>query len=168
VNLAARRVLTALSFAGIALTGALAVHADQAPASAPSAPSAPAPAADAAKAPDHVQVQHVLIGFSGSVPGKNITRTKPEAMKLAGEIVARAKKGEDFGGLVKANTDDAFPGIYGMCNNGVAPTQGEFPRSRMVKGFGDVAFGLKVGEIGVAEYDPQASPFGWHIVKRLK
>src|SRR6266853_1848117 len=51
-------------------------------------------------APAHIEVQHVLIGFSGSVPGKNITRTKEEAMKLAHEILDKARKGANFDSLV--------------------------------------------------------------------
>jgi parvulin-like peptidyl-prolyl isomerase len=38
----------------------------------------------------------------------------------------------------------------------------------MVPAFGNVGFALKVGEIGIADYDPHTSPFGWHIIKRLK
>jgi len=36
----------------------------------------------------------------------------------------------------------------------------------MVRGFGDVSFGLEVGEFGIADFDPQASPYGWHVIKR--
>lgn len=149
-----------LALAPIALAG-------EAPASAPTpaAPAAPKPASDA---PEHIQVQHILIGFKGSVPGKNITRTKEDANILADELRARIKKGEDFGELVKKYTDDAPPGIYGMSNAGVAPAQGEYSRSGMVPGFGDVSFSLKAGDVGVAEYDTRTSPFGWHIIKRLK
>jgi parvulin-like peptidyl-prolyl isomerase len=38
----------------------------------------------------------------------------------------------------------------------------------MVPAFGNVGFALNVGEIGIADFDPQTSPFGWHIIKRLK
>ncbi len=41
------------------------------------------------------------------------------------------------------------------------------PRSAMVSAFGDVGFELNVGEIGLATFDADASPFGWHIIKRL-
>jgi len=126
----------------------------------------PPPAAG--KEPDHITIQHVLIGFKGSLPGKNITRTQDEAKKLAEEILARAKKGEDFDGLVKQYTDDSAPGIYSMSNNGVAPAEGEYARGGMVPAFGDAGFPLKVGEIGMASYDAAKSPYGWHIVKRLK
>jgi parvulin-like peptidyl-prolyl isomerase len=120
------------------------------------------------KEPDHITIQHVLIGFQGSVPGKNITRTQDEARKLAEEILARAKKGESFDDLVKQYTDDAAPGIYSMSNKGVAPSGGEYPRDRMVPAFGDAGFPLQIGEFGMAPYDKAKSPYGWHIVKRLK
>ena len=44
--------------------------------------------------PDHIQVQHILIGFTGSVPGKPIRRTKEEAKTLAYDLLeqARARK----------------------------------------------------------------------------
>jgi parvulin-like peptidyl-prolyl isomerase len=37
----------------------------------------------------------------------------------------------------------------------------------MVKAFGDVSFKLQVNDIGLAEYDPEASKYGWHIIKRI-
>ena len=40
-------------------------------------------------------------------------------------------------------------------------------RGDMAKGFGDTSFSLKVGEIAIANYDPVASPFGWHIIRRV-
>ncbi len=121
-----------------------------------------------ADAPDHVVVQHILIGFKGSVGDKPIDRTMEEAKKLAEELLARARKGEDFDKLVKQYTNDAAPGIYGMANFGVQPGSAESLRAGMVKAFGDVSFSLKVGEIGMASYDPKTSKFGWHIIKRLK
>lgn len=160
-----KRPLIVASLAALAAGATIAFAAD-APASAPA--SQPAAPKAAPAAPDHLQVQHVLIGFKGSVPGKNITRTQEEAKALADDILARAWKGVDFAALVEKYTDDAAPGIYGMSNNSVDPAQGETPRGRMVKGFGDVAFSLKVGEIGMASHDPATSPFGWHIIKRIK
>ena len=118
--------------------------------------------------PQHVTVQHILIGFRGSVQGKDIQRTKDEAKKLAYEILERARKGEDFDALVQKHTDDSPPGIYSMSGNGVAPAAGEYPRSGMVPAFGNVGFAISPGNIGIADYDPQASPFGWHVIKRLK
>lgn len=123
--------------------------------------------------PDFVTVQHILIGYEGSIPGKGITRTKEEAEQLAREIFDRARSGEDFDALVKEYTDDSHPGIYMMANHGVQidasqQTQRVFQRGRMVAAFGDVGFPLEVGGIGLAEHDPQKSPYGWHIIKRLE
>ena len=119
------------------------------------------------KEPDSVVVQHILISFKGKVAkSKNVTRTKKEAEALATTLLERAKT-EDFEALVKEYTDDSFPGIYKMTNNGAPIMTGAVPRSGMVPSFGDVAFSLAVGEIGMASYSAGSSPYGWHIVKRL-
>jgi hypothetical protein len=120
--------------------------------------------------PDRVAVQHILISFKGSIPKPSVTRTREEAQKLAQEVFERAKKGEDFDALVKQYTDDEYPGIYRMSNIGITPDPGkqEYSRAGMVKGFGDISFSLEVGGIGMAEYDPQKSKYGWHIIKRIE
>ena len=122
------------------------------------------------KEPEHVTVQHILISFKGSIPKPSVTRTRAQAEALALELFERAKKGEDFDELVKGYTDDQHPGIYKMANIGVAPDQiqQEYSRNNMVKAFGDVSFSLPVGGIGLAEFDPEASKYGWHIIKRLE
>ena len=116
--------------------------------------------------PQHVQVQHILIAFAGS--GTRASRPMEEAKKLAYEILARARKGEDYDALVKQYTDDSPPGIYGMSGLGVAKGAGEYARDQMVPAFGNVGFAISPGNIGIADYDPQTSRFGWHIIKRLK
>jgi len=124
--------------------------------------------------PEHtdnaVRVQHLLVGFQGSVRGKAIQRTRDEAELLAAELFARALDGEDFDALVREYTDDAHPGIYLMKvelgpNDRVPDV---FPRGQMVAAFGDTGWRLQVGEIGVATHHPEKSPFGWHIVKRIE
>ncbi len=129
-------------------------------------------AGPAAKEPDFITVQHILIGFKGSVPGKPITRSKAGAEGLAKKLLATAQSGEkDFGELVRENTDDAFPGIYAMANDSVAINSipaGTFARRKMVPAFGNAGFPLQVGEVGMANHDLTTSPYGWHIVKRIK
>jgi parvulin-like peptidyl-prolyl isomerase len=117
-----------------------------------------------------VEVQHVLISFQGSIPKESVTRTREEAEELANELFERAQAGADFDSLVREYTDDQHPGIYAVHNFGVEPLEGvqEAPRDGVVKSFGDVGFSLQVGEVGMAVYDETASPFGWHIIKRLK
>jgi len=127
---------------------------------------------EAAKAPEpeFIAVQHILIAFEGSVPGKNITRSQQSAAELANKVLAMAKEGKDFDELVKEFTDDSHPGIYKMANFGVPAdmSQKVYPRDKMVPAFGDVGFPLEVGEVGMAEYDPVKSKYGWHIVKRVE
>ena len=125
--------------------------------------------------PSHITVQHILVGFDGSVQGKSVTRSQAEAEALAKELLERARDGENFDRLVKEYTDDSAPGIYHLANQGQAsvihsakPDESVNPRHMMVPAFGDVGFPLQVGDVGVAEYNPQSSPFGWHIIKRLR
>jgi len=66
--------------------------------------------------PEHLRVQHILIAFEGSIPGKKIERSKEAAAKLAAEVFGRAKGGEDFGELVKKYTSDVLPGVYNLAN----------------------------------------------------
>ena len=129
--------------------------------------------------PEFITVQHILIGFSkpnegrpgatSSVPGKNISRTKEEAAKLANELLKRGTDGEDFGELVKEFTDDSAPGIYQMANFGVTDVpKGVYLRGQMVPAFGNVGFPLPVGGVGLATYSAEESPYGWHVIKRTK
>lgn len=113
-----------------------------------------------------VVVQHLLVAFAGSGVPK-ATRTKKQAEELTAEIWKRIQNGGDFDALVQKYTDDSYPGRYTMVNGGSAP-QGAYRRSGMVPAFGNTGWRLAVGEFGVAAYDPQASPFGWHIVKRIQ
>jgi hypothetical protein len=120
--------------------------------------------------PDYIALQHLLIGFEGSVPGKGIGRSKEDAEELANKLYERAAKGEDFDLLVSQHTDDSHPGIYKLANFGIEADlgQGVYGRAQMVRAFGDVGFDLQVGEVGMAEYDPETSQYGWHIIKRIE
>jgi hypothetical protein len=124
---------------------------------------------------DRITVQHILIGFEGSIPGKAISRSKMEAEQLASDLLKRARDGEDFDELVKEFTDDEHPGIYQMANFNAVPDMSPeetadkvFPRGGMVRSFGDVGFSLQVGEVGVTEYSAAKSKYGWHVIKRIK
>jgi hypothetical protein len=125
--------------------------------------------------PSHVTVQHILISFNGRMGSKPILRNADEAAKLAQLVLEKAKSGEDFDELVKKYTDDSYPGIYRLANHGQKaipnhpdPAKVVMPREGVVPAFGDIGFTLQVGEIGMSEFDWDKSPFGWHIIKRLK
>ncbi len=166
-----RSAAAAAAALGLLLTTVACKSSASTPAPATSSPSVAAAAAPTpvpAPVAEHIKLQHILIAFTGKVPGKNITRSQDEARALAHQIFNRAKKGEDFDSLVRTYTDDRAPGIYGLANSGVTPGDGEFSRDRMVPAFGEVGFSLAAGEIGIAEYDSVKSPYGWHIIKRLE
>jgi len=118
--------------------------------------------------PEHIEVQHILIGFYGSLPGRSLNRPQSEAKALATQVLEQARQGADFDALVRQYSNDEYPGRFKLANHGVTPAEGEFERRMMVTGFGDVAFQLEVGEIGLVEFEEAKSPFGWHIVKRLQ
>ena len=98
-----------------------------------------------------------------------------EARTLAYDLLERARNGEDFDEIVYRNTNDSPPGIYRMANHGFEsdmsasnPDDQIYARDKMVPAFGDTGFPLKVGEYGIADFDEEKSPFGFHIVKRIR
>ncbi len=99
---------------------------------------------------------------------KTAKLTRAEAERLAFDILARARSGEDFDKLVDEFSEDEGKTPYTMTNAGVPPARGEMSRDGMVRSFGDVSFGLEVGQVGIAEYDPVKSEFGYHVIKRVK
>jgi len=119
-----------------------------------------------------VTVQHCLIAVTGGgVVGAN--KSPGEAEALAAELYTRAKDGADFDLLVKNYTNDAHPGIYHLVTSG-GDDVNTFDRASMPEAFGDVAWRLAVGEIGVAVYDggmpgaKKKSKLGFHLIERLK
>jgi len=131
-------------------------------------PSSQAELQLAQKQPERVTVQHILIAFQDSLPGKKITRSFTEARGLAFKLYNQAKGGKKFDLLVKKFTDDKYPGIYEMSNFGISAGWGGVHRKELVKGFGEATFKLKVGKVGLVSFDLKKSPYGFHILKRLK
>ena len=119
----------------------------------------------------YVTVEHILIAVPHQPEMRHIKRTKEEAKLLVDEILAQLKDGADFEKLKQMHSDDRQDGkaggSYAMANRGMNPGEAT-PRENMVKGFGDVSFTLEVGEVGVAEFDPSTSKWGYHIIKRVK
>jgi peptidyl-prolyl cis-trans isomerase C/peptidyl-prolyl cis-trans isomerase SurA len=105
---------------------------------------------------EQVAASHILIAYKGAERSK-AERSEEEAQKLAEDILAKIKKGEDFGRLAEENSD---------CPSGKSDkgSLGDFKRGVMAKEFEDTAFKLKVGEIsGLVK-----TPFGYHIIRRDK
>ena len=119
--------------------------------------------------PDIVRVQHILIGFKRTVTGKKLERSKAEARELAADLLARATADDaDFDALVKEFTDDNYPGIYLLTNKGAPRVNRAQTRDEVQPFFGDVAFSLEVGAVGMAKYHGGLSKYGWHIIKRIE
>lgn len=130
--------------------------------------------AKAEHAATEIKVQHILIGVSGA-PRLNVTRTPGEAEAMAADLYARAIAGEDFATLVKNYSNDPGEGIYTLITKGSSDYANLiFQRGEMALAFGDVGWRLEVGEIGATRFDggipgtSPRSPFGYHIIKRLK
>ena len=117
--------------------------------------------------PSVITVKHVLIAFEGAQRSEQ-KRTRAQAEKLAFEVINRAKSGEDFDKIMKEVSNDPGEGTYTLVNHGVQANPGEFDRNGMVGAFGDVGFRIAVGEVGLADYDEKGSPFGLHVIKRVK
>jgi hypothetical protein len=170
-----RVVTLALLAAATLLSGCRKAPEEQEPEPPPAAEPAPARGTIApgtmpvrpAAPPERVTVQHVLIAFRGA-ERVTATRTAEEAKELAEEILDRARAGEDFRELMIRYSDDTGGGEYTLVNENVTPAQGELNRSDMVKAFGDVAFSISPGNVEMAEYHPEHSFFGWHVIKRIR
>ena len=99
---------------------------------------------------EQVRARHLLIKVSPDADPQGVE----EARKRAEEILARAKKGEDFASLAKKYSEDPPTAEKGG-------DLGYFPRGRMVKEFEEAAFSLKPGELSTV----MRTQFGFHIIK---
>ena len=103
------------------------------------------------RAPETRRVSHVLVDLAEDAPEEAVR----EALSKAESIAERARKGEDFAELAKAESSDAGSASVGG-------DLGVIVRGAMVKPFEDAAYALtEAGQIG----DPVRSRFGYHVVK---
>jgi parvulin-like peptidyl-prolyl isomerase len=114
--------------------------------------------------PEQVRAAHVLIGTKDPAdtnPNPSAKRDLPAAekevkKKLAENVLARARKGEDFAKLAREFSDDP-----GSKDKGGEYT---FPRGQMVPEFEAAAFGGQAGQVS----DLVTTLFGYHIIKVLE
>jgi foldase protein PrsA len=93
-------------------------------------------------------VRHILLLTEGKTP-----QEKAEIRKKMEDILARARKGEDFAALAKQYSED--PGSKD--NGGLYEN---FGRGQMVKPFEEAAFSVPVGQIS----DIVETKYGYHIL----
>lgn len=104
---------------------------------------------DRFKHEEQIKASHILIKSDEAAGEEKMA----ESRKKITDILARAKKGEDFAGLAKKYSEGPS-----------APSGGDlgfFSRGDMVKPFEDAAFALKKGEVS----DVVQTRFGFHIIK---
>ncbi|MEM7305955.1 MAG: peptidylprolyl isomerase [Planctomycetota bacterium] len=86
-----------------------------------------------------------------------------ELVKLQQELIAQQRAGtlsqEEAQAKMREGQADVMLRLDGKMSA---------PRDGMAPAFGDVGFALEVGEVGMTTFDPQKSPFGWHVIKRLE
>jgi membrane-associated protease RseP (regulator of RpoE activity) len=124
--------------------------------------------------PEVVTVQHCLISFAtAKSPTNGAKRTEEEAKRLAEEIKQRVIAGEDFGAIIKENTDDVgsknkpVPGEYKVSNTGRPSPPGGMNKDGAQPGFGYLCYALAVGEVQIVPYNAETSAYGFHVVRRL-
>jgi peptidyl-prolyl cis-trans isomerase C len=106
--------------------------------------------------PELVKAAHVLIGTRNKDGSELSDDEKKAKLKLAQDVLKRAKAGEDFAKLAKDYSDDP-----GSKDNGGEYT---FPRGQMVPEFETAAFGQVTNQIS----DVVTTQFGYHIIKTLE
>ena len=97
-----------------------------------------------------VHARHILF----RVNDPNDQAASKAAEDKVKNTIERIKKGEDFGTLAKALTEDPS----GKQDGG---DLGYFSRDQMVPEFSEVAFGLEKGQVS----GPVKTQFGWHVLK---
>lgn len=104
--------------------------------------------------PDQLRVTHILFSFKDPVTKADLSEGQlAEKRKKADEILARAKKGEDFAALIKEFSDDRSPdhpnGEY------------TFSKGQMPPEFEVAAFTLSTNQVS----DLVTTRYGNHIIK---
>ena len=108
---------------------------------------------------EYVHVKHILISNT-ETPAEGVEPKDPEAykaeqLKLAEDVLKKAKAGTNFDSLVKEYGED--PGME------QSPDGYTFTKGTMVAAFETASYELEVGQIS----DLVETEYGWHIIKKL-
>jgi parvulin-like peptidyl-prolyl isomerase len=107
--------------------------------------------------PMQIGARHILVAYRGAQRADpKVTRSRDQARELAQQIANQVRGGKDWQQLWEQYSNE--PGGQRGGDLGV------FGRGQMVPAFDHVAFGLSVGQIS----DAVETPFGFHVIERLK
>ena len=121
--------------------------------------------------PREVVVRHIFLPWAGAKAAKPATtkRTRQEAFALAREIVGKVRAGTPFDGLVaKYHSKTGYPSEMTINITPAAAVKGSIPATRLPRAVARLAFALDKGEVGLAEWHRKDSPFGYHVLIRIK
>lgn len=105
--------------------------------------------------PKRIKARHILISHKHAINAKSsLRRTREEAKTLAYDLFSQLQNGADFLEISKKFGND--PTAQGGGKLGV------FSHHQMMPNFSNIAFQLKVHELGICE-----TIFGYHILERL-
>lgn len=99
--------------------------------------------------PEKIKVSHILVKLSAKPTAEEIAKAKNEIEQIRAEIMS----GKDFPDMAKQRSACASANAGGDL--------GYISRTYMPKGFDDIAFALKVGEIS----EPVRTLHGFHLIK---
>ncbi|MDA0667388.1 MAG: peptidylprolyl isomerase [Planctomycetota bacterium] len=104
-------------------------------------------------------------GVDGSDFGQVISELNGRAAEKEAELTKKIEEGD----MAVDEAQTVMQDFVEELQAEAAKRQGDtpHPRAAMVAAFGDVGFSLAEGEVGIASFDEEKSPFGWHIIKRL-
>lgn len=108
---------------------------------------------DQFQVPEEACASHVLFKVKANPEAKE-GHADAEAKKLAEEVAAQLKAGEDFAAVAKKRSEDEGSGSQGG-------DLGCFARDRMVPEFSNAAFSLPIGQVS----DPVKTSFGYHVIR---
>lgn len=107
--------------------------------------------------PEQVRASHILLATKDLKTNTELSEDQKAAkLKLAEDLVKRARAGEDFAKMAKEYSEDP-----GSKDKGGEYT---FPRGKMVAEFEAAAFSLSPGQVS----DVVTTQFGYHVIKLLE
>lgn len=122
------------------------------------APAPPPSAAPAGANEGQAAARHVLVMYRGSQRAPpTITRTRDEARARAEQVLARARRGDDFAALAREMSDEPRAQTSGG-------DLGRFGRGQMVPAFETAVFALRAGQTS----EIVETPFGFHVIQRYE